>query len=186
MKKLTNLVTKEPVRLSYIHLLEPREAQPGQKPKYDAQLIIPKTCTKTIAQINEMIQNARDNAVQEGKQWAKNAKSPLRDGDGERPNGGAYGPECKGCMVMNASSTRKPGIVDRKLQPIIDPAEIYSGMWANVDLAFNTYDMNGNKGIKVYLNNVQKVRDDDALGGAAERPENVFAAVTDDDDDLGL
>ena len=114
MKKSTNMVTKEPVRLSYIHLLEPREAQAGQKPKYDAQLIIPKTCTKVIEQINQMVQYARDNAVQDGRAWAKTAKSPLRDGDGERPNGGNYGPECKGCMVMNASSTRKPGIVDRK------------------------------------------------------------------------
>jgi hypothetical protein len=180
------MVTKEPVRLSYIHLLEPREAQAGQKPKYDAQLIIPKTCTKVIEQINQMVQYARDNAVQDGRAWAKTAKSPLRDGDGERPNGGNYGPECKGCMVMNASSTRKPGIVDRKLQQIIDPAEIYSGMWANVDLAFATYDMSGNKGIKVYLNNVQKVRDDEPLGGASERAENVFQAVADDDDDLGL
>jgi hypothetical protein len=33
---------------------------------------------------------------------------------------------------------------------------------------------------------VQKVRDDEALGGSAARPESVFAAVEDDDDDLGL
>jgi len=45
--------------------------------------------------------------------------------------------------------------------------------------------MSSNAGISCYLNNIQKIRDDEPLGGSASRPEDVFKAV-DDDDDLGL
>lgn len=182
----TNIVTKTPVRLSYCFLLEPRKNDDGSDGKYGAMLIIPKADTATVKQINDCIESARNVAAAKGMKNAKTLKSPLRDGDGERPNGGEYGPECKGCWVMNATSKRKPGIVNRRVQPILDPAEIYSGMWAIVDLNFGAYEYNGNRGISCYLNNVQKVRDDEALGGSAARPESVFAAVEDDDDDLGL
>lgn len=182
----TNIVTKSPVRLSYCFLLEPRKNDDGSDGKYGAMLIIPKSDTATVKQINEAIDAARKVAQAKGVKNAQNLKSPLRDGDGQRPNGGKYGPECKGCYVMNATSKRKPGIVNRKVQPILDPAEIYSGMWAIVDLNFGAYSYNGNSGVSAYLNNIQKVRDDEALGGSAARPESVFAAVEDEDDDLGL
>ena len=97
-----------------------------------------------------------------------------------------YLPECKGCWVLNTSSKRQPKVVDRRVQPILDPDEIYSGMWAIVDINFACFSMSSNSGISCYLNNVQKIRDDEPLGGAASRPEDVFAAVDDDDDDLGL
>jgi hypothetical protein len=34
----------------------------------------------------------------------KNPKLPIHDGDGDKTNGGEYGPECKGHWVVNASS----------------------------------------------------------------------------------
>ena len=182
----SSMVTKSPVRMSYCYLLEPRKNDDGSDGKYGAMLIIPKGETATVKQINEAIDAARKAAQAKGMKNAQSLKSPLRDGDGERPNGGEYGPECKGCWVMNATSKRKPGIVNRRVQPILDPAEIYSGMWGIVDLNFSAYDFNGNRGISAYLNNVQKVRDDEALGGSAARPESVFSAVEDEDDDLGL
>jgi hypothetical protein len=78
-------------------------------------------------------------------------------------------------------------VVDRRVQPILDPDEIYSGMWAIVDINFACFSMSSNSGISCYLNNLQKVRDDTPLGGSAPKPEDVFAAVDDsDDDDLGL
>lgn len=182
----TNVVTKTPVRLSYVYLLEPRKNDDGSEGKYGSMLIIPKGDTATVKQINDGIEAARNVAAAKGMKNAKALKSPLRDGDGTRANGDEYGPECKGCWVMNANSKRKPGLVNRRVQPILDPAEIYSGMWAIVDINFGAYEFNGNRGISCYLNNVQKVRDDDALGGSAARPESVFAAVEDEDDDLGL
>lgn len=181
----TNVVTKEPVRLGYCYLNTPRKNDDGTPGKYGAMLIIPKTLTSVVKQINDAIEDARKAGVAKGMRNAKNFVSPLRDGDGPKPRGGEYGPECKGCWVLNTSSKRQPKMVDRRLQPILDPDEIYSGMWANVDINFACFQMSSNAGISCYLNNIQKIRDDEPLGGSASRPEDVFKAV-DDDDDLGL
>lgn len=182
----TQVVTKTAVRLSYCHLNEPRKNDDGTPGKYGALLIIPKTDTATVKQINAAVEEARAAGVARGIRNARNFPSPLRDGDGQKPRGGEYGPECKGCWVLNTSSKRQPKVVDRRVQPIIDPDEIYSGMWAIVDINFACFQMQSNSGISCYLNNVQKVRDDEPLGGSAARPEDVFAPVDDDDDGLGL
>lgn len=182
----TNVVTKTPVRLGYCYLNNPRKNDDGTDGKYGSMLIIPKTDIATVKQINDAVEAARQAGAAKGIRNAKNFPSPLRDGDGQKPRGGDYGPECKGCWVMNASSKRQPKVVDRRVQPIIDPDEIYSGMWAIVDINFACFSMSSNSGISCYLNNIQKVRDDEPLGGAPSRPEDVFTAVDSDDDDLGL
>jgi len=182
----TQVVTKNAVRLSYCHLLSPRATQDGTEGKYGAMLIIPKSDKVVTKQLQDGIEAARVAAAAKGIRNAKSLQSPLRDGDGEKPRGGEYGPECKGCWVLNTSSKRRPNVVDRRVQPILDPNEIYSGMWAIVDINFAAFSVTGNSGISCYLNNVQKIRDDEPLGGSAARPEDVFSAVEDEDDDLGL
>ena len=184
-------ITINDVRFSYCNLFEakPPINNPTGEPKYSLTVLVPKTNTAAKAAIDQAINQAIELGV--GTKWngvrPPMPSLPIHDGDGVRPSDGQpYGEECKGCWVMNATSKRKPGIVNRRVQPILDPAEIYSGMWAIVDLNFGAYEYNGNRGISCYLNNVQKVRDDEALGGSAARPESVFAAVEDDDDDLGL
>ena len=182
----TEVVTKTPVRLSYCFLNSPRPGENGAEGKYGALLIIPKTDTATVKQLNDAIEAARVTGIAKGIRNARNFPSPLRDGDGQKPRGGEYGPECKGCWVLNTSSKRQPKVVDRKVQPILDPDEIYSGMWAIVDINFACFQMQSNSGISCYLNNVQKIRDDTPLGGSASRPEDVFTTQDSDEDDLGL
>ena len=183
----TQVITKTPVRLSYCYLNKPRANDDGTPGKYGAMLIIPKSDTATVKQINDAIETARKEGAAKGIRNAKNFPSPLRDGDGQKPRGGEYGPECKGCWVLNSSSKRQPKVVDRRVQPILDPDEIYSGMWAIVDINFACFAVQANSGISCYLNNVQKIRDDEPLGGSAARPEDVFKAVDDEEDDgLGL
>ena len=80
------------VRLSYCNVWEPKAAVEGAKPKYSVSIIIPKSDTKTI----EAIENAVKTAYEEGEGKLKgNSKSvpaleviktPLRDGDLERPD----------------------------------------------------------------------------------------------------
>lgn len=88
--------------------------------------------------------------------------------------------------VLNASSVNQPGLVDRSVRPIVDPKELYSGCWARVDLNFFAYNTDGNRGIGAGLNNIQKVADDERLGGASQKPEDVFSSFEDEDDGLGL
>ena len=185
--KNTEMVTKSPVRLSYVFLNSPRKNDDGTDGKYGATLLIPKTDKATIKTMNAAIEAAREEGLASGIKGADKFASPLRDGDGERPRGGEYGPECKGMMVLNTTSKGRVKVCDRHRNEIMDADEIYSGMWANVLIKFKCFNVPGNKGISCYLNLVQKVRDDQPLGGAAPKAEDVFDAIEDDDDDdLGL
>ncbi|WP_421930501.1 ssDNA-binding protein [Limosilactobacillus fermentum] len=83
----TKVVTGLNTRLSYVHLLEPAAPLGGGKEKYSASVIIPKSDTKTIEQIEAAIQNAINSHLEKfgGKMPNMNAiKTPLRDGDTER------------------------------------------------------------------------------------------------------
>lgn len=188
MARTDTQVVTGTARLSFLNVFQPRAAAEGQDPKYSCCILIPKSDKKTVAAIKAACEAARVNSASIfGGKVPDKLKLPIHDGDGEMPNGGEYGPECKGHYVMNASSKSKPGIVDRNVQPILDSTELYSGCYGRVDVNFYAYNVNGNRGIACGLNNIQKVKDGEPLGGRA-RAEDVFGAVEDeeDDDDLGL
>ena len=87
--------------------------------------------------------------------------------------------------IINASAQQQPGLVDRRCHDIMDSTQLYSGCWANVDVNFYAYNTKTNRGIACGLNNIQKVRDDEALGGRA-RARDVFSALDDEEEDDGL
>lgn len=182
-KRTNTKVTTGEIRISYPHVWEPY-AMEGNEPKYSVSIIIPKTDKETLKAIKE----ATEQAKEEGKnKWngkvPGNLKTPLRDGDIDRPDDEAY----KGCYFLNANSKNKPGIVDRDVQPILDQSEVYAGCYARVTLNFYAYNANGNKGVAAGLGNIQKLRDGEPLGGIT-RAEDDFDSVDDnapEDDFLG-
>ena len=185
----THVVTGK-VRLSYAHLTMPYKSQladEGDKAKYSVTLLIPKTDTVTKAKIDAAIKAAGEKALANGR-FKKGTPvdklpSPVHDGDGYKADGYTeYGPECKGMWVLTASSADQPKVVDLGLNPILDPTEIYSGMWARVGLDFFGYN-NRKQGIGCGLGNVQKVADDEPLGAERASVESDFGG--DDYDPLG-
>ena len=165
------------VRLSYANVWEPASIN-GSNPKYSVSLIIPKSDTKTIAAINAAVDAAIKDGVAKfgGKVPPKGAlKLPLRDGDAERDDE-AY----KGAYFVNANSTTAPGIVDADRQPILERSEVYSGVYGRASINFYAFNSNGNKGIACGLNNLQKIRDGEPLGGKS-RAEDDFADEDDED-----
>lgn len=178
----TKVITGK-VRLSYAHLLTPNAIEEGQDPKYSVSLLIPKTDKKTLAAIKKAQQVAAENGKVSkfGGKLPKNLKTTLRDGDEEKDVDGDES-EYKGMMFMNVSSKTKPGIVDKQRDPIDDPEEIYSGMYARASINFYAYNTAGNKGISAGLNNIQKVADGDFMGGRS-RAEDDFDDWEDDEDD---
>jgi hypothetical protein len=166
------------VRLSYAHLLEAVAIEEGQEKKFSVSLIIPKDDKRTISLIEKAINAAKEQGKSKwgGKIPAK-LKLPLRDGDEERPEDDAYA----NSYFINASCKTKPGIVDTNLQPIIEADQIYSGMYARASVNFYPFDVSGNKGIACGLNNIQKVKDGESLGGRS-RAEDDFADSLDNDD----
>ena len=178
----TKVVTGPETRLSYAHIWEPKSIN-GSDPKYSVSLIIPKTDTKTVATIQNAIKAAYDEGLSKLKGNGKSIpaldliKTPLRDGDRERPDDPTYA----GCYFINANSATAPGIVDADRQPILERSEVYSGVYGRASINLYAFNSNGNKGIACGLNNLQKISDGEPLGGKS-RAEDDFAS--DDDDEF--
>lgn len=157
-------ITTGKVRASYVNIFQPRVPENGGDPKYSVTLLIPKTDMATLNAIFAEIERAK----QEGAQKFNGSippmcKTPIYDGDGYRPSGEAFGEECRGHMVMTASSKNPVVVVGLNMQNIINPAEVYSGCYIRASLSFFAYNSNGNKGIGCGLNAVQKIEDGEPL-----------------------
>ncbi len=185
MSKITNptkVITGPQTRWSYANVWNPKAIN-GGTPKYSVSLIIPKSDTKTIEKIKAAIEAAYTEGQAKLKGSGKSVpalsaiKTPLRDGDLERPDDEAY----KNAYFINANSPTAPGIVDADRQPILETSEVYSGVYGRASINFFAFNSNGNKGIACGLNNLQKIRDGEPLGGKA-RAEDDFA--TDEDEDF--
>lgn len=180
----TKVITGVNTRWSYANVWEPK-AMEGGKPKFSVSLIIPKSDTVTVGKIKAAI----DEAYRDGQSKLKgNGKSvpalstlrtPLRDGDIDRPDDPAY----TNAYFVNANSTSAPGIVDANRNEILDKSEVYSGCYGRASISFYAFNANGNKGIACGLNNLQKIKDGEPLGGKASA-ESDFA-TEDDEDFLG-
>ena len=167
----TKVITGVNTRWSYANVWDPKSIN-GGTPKYSVSLIIPKSDTKTVAKIEAAIEAA----YREGESKLKGngkfvpalsvLKTPLRDGDLERSDDPTYA----GSYFVNADCN-----------PILTRSEVYSGVYGRASISFYAFNSSGNKGIACGLNNLQKIRDGEPLGGKASA-ESDFA--TDDDDDF--
>lgn len=176
------VITGPDTRWSYANVWEPKSIN-GGTPKFSVSLIIPKSDTKTLAKIKAAIEAAYHEGESKLKGNGKSVpplaalKTPLRDGDTERPDDEAY----SNAYFINANATMAPGIVDADRNPILTRSEVYSGVYGRASISFYAFNSNGNKGIACGLNNLQKIRDGEPLGGKASA-ESDFA--TDDDADF--
>ena len=176
------VITGPDTRWSYANVWEPKSIN-GGTPKYSVSLIIPKSDTKTVARIKAAIEAA----YQEGQAKLKGngrtvpplsaIKTPLRDGDTERPGDPAYADS----YFVNANSRTVPGIVDADCNPILTRSEVYSGVYGRASINFYAFNSNGNKGIACGLNNLQKIHDSEPLIGKT-RAQTDF--TTDDNKDF--
>ena len=157
------VITGASTRWSYANVWKPKSIN-GGTPKYNVSLIIPKG-------------EAKLKGTGKSVPALSVLKTPLRDGDAERPDDEAY----RNAYFVNANATSAPGIVDADLNPILTRSEVYSGVYGRASITFYAFNSSGNKGIACGLNNLQKIRDGEPLGGKASA-ESDFA--TDDDEDF--
>lgn len=184
MSKFNNpmkVITGPNTRWSYANVWEPKSIN-GGAPKYSVSLIIPKSDKTTVDKINAAIKAAYEEGQSKLKGNGRSVpalsaiKTPLRDGDLERPDDEAYA----NSYFINANSPSAPGIVDVDRNTIIDRSEVYSGVYGRASISLYAFNSNGNKGIACGLNNLQKIRDGESLGGKS-RAEDDFATDVDDD-----
>lgn len=160
------VITGPNTRFSYANVWEPKSIN-GSTPKFSVSLIISKEDTETIRKIEAAIQAAYEEGSGKLKGNGKsvptlgNIKTPLRDGDSERPDDAAYA----NAYFVNANSTTAPGIVDANCDPVLNRSEVYSGVYGRASINFYAYNVNGNRGIAVGLNNVQVLAQGEPLGG---------------------
>ena len=170
-------VITDKVRLSFTqHVFTPDE-----KGSYSIMLLIDKKDKETLAAINGTVEKFKTDpkAVSIwGSKFLASFKSPLRDGDTERDT--EKYPEYKGHYFLNANTYNKPNVVDSKMNDIIDKSELYPGCFGRVSMIPAAFNVDGNKGIKFYLNNVQKLADGPAFGAGRSAVSDDFTAVEDD------
>ena len=177
----TKVITGVNTRWSCVNAWEPKSIN-GGAPKYSVSLIIPKSDTKTLEKIRAAIQAAYEEGQSKLKGNGRSVpalsalKTPLRDGDAERPDDEAYA----NSYFVNANSGTAPGIVDADRNPILERSEVYSGVYGRASINFYAFNSNGNKGIACGLNNLQKIRDGEPLGGKS-RAEDDFAEADEED-----
>ena len=178
----TKVITGK-VRFCYEHVFEPQAVNEGEAPKYSVCVLISKDDTATLDKIKKAIEVAKQAgkaklADKNGK-IPSNIKLPLRDGDDERGDD----PTFENCYFLNASSSRKPSIVDRNLDPIMDKDEFYSGCYGRASINFYAFNVQS-KGIAAGLNNLQKLEDGEPLAGGSTAAEDFGGENAFEDDDL--
>ncbi len=178
MEATTKVVTGK-VRFSYAHVFEPKAINESSEPKYSVSLIIPKSDKVTIGKIKAAVELAKVQGKDSkfGGKVPANLKTPLRDGDVERPDDEVY----ENAYFINANGNRKPGIVDANKDEIMNKDEFYSGCYGRASVSFYPYNANNtSKGIACGLNHLQKLEEGEHLGGFTSAAED-FA---DEEDDL--
>jgi hypothetical protein len=171
---MSTRVITPPARASYVQVHEPKPGPDGGAEKYNISLIFPKDSTD-LSKLEAAIKEAAE--AKFGKKVPKNLRTPIRDGDIDREDR----PEYADSWFMNASSTRKPGLVDADRDPILEADEFYSGCICRAEVRFFGYDQAGNKGVGCGLNNIQKLKDGERLDGTVSAE-----AAFEDADDVDL
>ncbi len=175
-----------PVRISYEHLKTPMSFGDGQAAKYGASLILEKKKEMAVAKVMSAMRAAYEEGLATLKGKGKTAPSfeeliadgPLHDGDQKKDGDPAY----KGSYYLNAKNSRKPLVIDTDREDILDPNQIYSGMYAKAAIGFFVFNKAGNRGIGCSLDMVMKTRDGEPLGSTI----SIDEAFGDDDDDDDL
>jgi len=164
-------------RAAFAHVFEPKSFITGGDKKYSTVMLFPKdTDLSEMKQAGKEIALSFFNGV-----IPKKFTSPFKDGDEPNDEGNIHD-GFPGCIAVTASSKSKPGVVDESVKPIIDRAEFKSGDYAIATVTAAAYDYLGKKGVKFYLNNLQKVKTGEPFGAAVD-PTKEFQAINRADED---
>lgn len=173
---MATLMTPE-FRVSFPNVFKARLNDQNGKMEYSVVALFPKGADLSA------LKKAATEAIEkkwgtDQKKWPKNLRTPFRD-QSERVIKGTDklqpGHEA-GAIFINLKSAQKPGVVDQNVQDIINEQEFYSGCYARATVNAFAYDTKGNVGVAFGLQNIQKTRDGEPLGGRL-KPQAEFAPI---------
>ena len=176
------------IRFLWPYLFEKRPNEDGED-KYEVLVQIPYENKEAIgrieAAIDEAIRRGFSGSLGEKSTYKKGTKEsalklPLKDGEDRADTD--YADLFKGYMYMTAKSgKRRPTVVDKNGQEILDPEEVYSGMIGAISVTVYPFN-NRSQGVGVQVNHVQKRADGERIsGGAPVTAEEAFAEYNTDD-----
>jgi len=167
-------------RLSYPQLFRPKSfSSDGTESaaKYSASILL--DTTENAADIKKV--QAVIAAVAKAKWPGKlpNFKKCLRDGS-EKPETDGYGDEV---MLVSASNTRKPQVVDRNPKNAIteDQDKVYAGCTVKVVLNLWAQDNKFGKRVNASVEVVQFIADGERFGAESVKADEVLETLEDDD-----
>ena len=179
-ERTANIITPE-FRVSYEAAFAPRKNDLNGKLEYSVAAIFPKGADLTALK-NAAAKIIADKFGADQSKWPANMRKPFRrcserwkQVEGKQIIPAGY--EDGDAIFLTLKSAQKPGIVGSDNQDIIDPAAFYSGAYARASVRPYFYDQKGNKGVSFGLQNIQKLRDGDRLGGRPA-PQEEFEAVS--------
>ena len=166
---MSNTLMTPEFRVSYPVVFKPRRANEAAEPKYSISMLFAKD--SDLSTLKAAVKDAAKERW--GDKVPNNVKLPFLDQ-------GTFDYEGyeTGAPLIRANSKLKPGLVNSKVEQIIDESEFYPGCYARATVRAFAYDVSGNRGISFGLHNLQKLRDGEPLGGRT-KPENDFAPVGD-------
>lgn len=163
------------VRINYPNLFIPRKVEYSDESRYSVSILIPKNDIETMEKINETIFKSKEKGLLVWGDIPENIKTPLRDGDLEKPDNENY----KNHYFINATSKFKPGVVDKRIKEIKNPEEIYPGCYCRASIEFYPFNINNQCGIGCSIKNLQKVSDGERIL-INSRPEDDFTIIDGD------
>jgi len=136
--------------LSYPHLFTPRAVQPGDAPKYSANLLIAKD-NPLLPQLEALIEQAKAAGFPTG--FPAGGKLPLKQ-SADYPD----------YWQINCNSLDSVPVVDMDRQPVVDRAMVFAGAKVFMNVGVGSYNQPVNKGVSCFLNGVMTTGVEGPLG----------------------
>ena len=166
-------------RASYPHLFKAYKfPNSDNEAEYSITMLFPKATTNLKA-MHAFICAARDAKWPDKVDHARiDPPNFFRDGDTSEK------PEYAGMWYIKAKSTRKPTVIDQKVDEIedVEQHKIYPGCWVKVAISTYAWTFAGKIGVKLNLDHVQLVGDDETFVSRSD-PKELFAPIPVEADD---
>lgn len=178
----TKALTSE-FRMAFPAIFRPKFNDLSKKDEFSVVALFP-----VGADLTELKKAAQAAVIEKWGQnqnaWPQNLKSPFRDQKDRVKVDPETGVEAlpdgyvAGAIYMNLKSAQRPGVVDQNMAEIIDESDLYGGCWVRASVNAYAYDHKGNRGVAFGMNNLQKLRDDDAFGNRTKAQDDFSPVAT--------
>lgn len=172
-EKDPGIITLPNVRLSFPHLWTPHAMEDGQEPKFSAVFLFD---NGEHAALLDKIDAVIDRLALDEFKKKVGFKRCLRDGNDKSELEG-YG---DGTSFISASNKARPGVVDRRLNPVAEAdGIIYAGCYVNATIRIWIQNNNWGKRANAQLRAVQFLRDGTSFGAGPVDATQEFQALDD-------